>query len=132
MVDRGIDEAVKGLERFKGVKHSGLNLACFDEKATLFDFHRASLDSYFCNNVGSNEELDKARFARKHRKSYDKHALDEIQVYLQAVKERWRSEGKPPKVRFLTDAEQQEWERQYPRPPEEGGEKAHSEPGRES
>ena len=26
-------------------------------------------------------------------------------------------EGKPPKVRFFTEVEQREWERQYPKPP---------------
>jgi hypothetical protein len=30
-------------------------------------------------------------------------------------------EGKPPKVRFFTEQEQQEWERQYPTSPEDVG-----------
>ncbi len=119
LVNRGIDEAVQGLERLKRAKDSGLDPACFDEKVTLFEVHRASLNSYFCNNVGRNEDRDVARFERKHRE-YEKNTLDEIQVYrdLRAVEERRRFEGKPPKVRFLTDQEQHEWERQYPKPPE--------------
>ncbi len=122
LVNRGIDEAVQGLERLKRAKDSGLDPACFDEKVTLFETHRASLNSYFCNNVGRNEDRDVARFERKHRE-YEQNALDEIQVYrdLQAVEDRRRIEGKPPKVRFFTEEEQREWERQYPKPPEDGG-----------
>src|SRR6202046_848672 len=116
LVNRGLDEAVQGLERLKRAKDSGLDPACFDEKVTLFEIHRASLNSYFCNNVGKNEDLDVARFERKHRE-YEKNTLDEIQVYrdLQVVEERRRIEGKPPKVRFFTGEEEQEWEGGYPR-----------------
>lgn len=130
LVNRGIDEAVQGLERLKRTKNFGLDPACFDEKVTLLEIHRASLNSYFCNNVGRNEDLDTARFERMHRE-YEKDILDEIQVYrdLQAVEERRRIEGKPPKVRFLTDEEQQEWERQYPKPPEEAESEIHPEAG---
>jgi hypothetical protein len=115
LVNRGIDEAVQGLERLKRAKDSCLDPACFDEKVTLFETHRASLNSYFCDNVGRNEDLDVVRFEQRHRE-YEKEVLDEIQVYrdLQAVEERRRIEGKPPKVRLLTTQEQQEWERNYP------------------
>jgi hypothetical protein len=125
LVNRGIDEAVQGLERLKRAKDSGLDPACFDEKVMLFEIHRASLNSYFCNSVGRNEDLDVARFERKHR-DYEKNALDEVQVYrdLRSVEERRRIEGKPPKVRFLTEEEQQEWERQYPKSPEVVGSEA--------
>jgi hypothetical protein len=105
LVNRGIDEAVQGLERLKRAKDSGLDPACFDEKVTLFEIHRASLNSYFCNNVGRNEDRDVvARFERKHRE-YEKNTLDEVQVYrdLRSVEERRRVDGKPPKVRFLTE-----------------------------
>lgn len=120
LVNRGLDQAVQGLERLKRARNLGLDPACFDEKLTLFEIHRASLNSYFCNNVGRNEDLDTARFERMHRE-YEKNSLDEIQVYrdLQAVEERRRIEGRPPKVRFFTEQEQQEWERQYPRPAED-------------
>jgi hypothetical protein len=116
LVNRGIDEAVQGLERLKRAKHSGLDPCCFDEKVTLFEIHRASLNSYFCNTVGRNEDLDVGRFERRHRE-YEESTLDEVQVYrdLQAVEERRRIEGKPPKVRFFTEEEQREWERQYPK-----------------
>jgi DNA polymerase III delta prime subunit len=127
LVNRGIDEAVRGLERLKRAKDSGLDPACFDEKVTLFEIHRASLNGYFCNNVERSEYRDAARFERKHCE-YEKNALDEIQVYqdLRAVEERRRMEGKPPKVRFFTEQEQQEWERQYPTSPEGvGGEAPH-------
>jgi hypothetical protein len=122
LVNRGIDEAVQGLERLKRAKDSGLAPACFDEKLALFEIHRASLNSYFCNNAGRHEDLDAARFERKHRE-YEKDTLDEVQVYrdLQAIEELRRVEGKPPKVRFFTEEEQQEWQRQYPKPSEHVG-----------
>jgi hypothetical protein len=121
LFNRGVDEAIQGLECLKRAKESGLDPACFDEKGTLFEVHRASLNSYFCNSVGRNEDLDAARFERKHRE-YEKNALDEVQVYqdLRTIEERRRIEGKPPKVRFFTDDEQRDWERQYRKPPEDG------------
>jgi len=132
LVNRGLDEAVQGLERLKRARNLDLDPACFDEKVTLFEIHRASINSYFCNNVGRNEDLDVARFEQRHRE-YEKSTLDEIQVYrdVQAVEERRRVEGEAPKVRFLTEEEQREWERQYSRPPEEAGAEAQPEPGRE-
>ena len=126
LVNRGIDEAVQGLERLKTAKDSGLDPACFDEKVTMFEIHRASLNSYFCNNVGRNEDRDVAQFEREHRE-YEKNVLDELQVYqdLRAIEERRRIDGKPPKARFLTEEEHQEWERQYPKPPENVGDETH-------
>jgi hypothetical protein len=119
LVNRGIDESMQGLERLKRARHAGLDPACFDEKATLFELHRASLNRYLCNILGRNEDLDSARFEKKYRK-YESNSLDEVQVYrdLRAVEDRRRIEGRPPKVRFLTEAELQEWERQYPTPPQ--------------
>lgn len=132
LLNRGLDEAVQGLERLKRAKNSGLDAACFDEKVALFETHRASINSYFCNNVGRNEDRDVARFEQRQRE-YEKGALDEIQVYrdLQAVEERRRTEGKPPKVRFLTEEEQQEWERQYLKPVGESDYETQSKLGRE-
>jgi hypothetical protein len=126
LVNRGIDEAVQGLERLKRAKDSGLDPASFDEKVTLFEIYRASLNGFFCNSVGRNEDLDVGRFERKHRQ-YENNTLDEIQVYqdLRAVEERRRIGGKPPKVRFFTEEELQEWERQYPKPPEDAGREWH-------
>jgi hypothetical protein len=120
MLNRGIDEAVQGLERLKRAKDSGLDPAYFDEKGTLFEIHRASLNSYFCNNVCRSENRDVARFEQRHRE-YEKETLDEIQVYrdLHAVEERRRIEGKPPTVRFLSAQERQEWERHHPKPAED-------------
>jgi hypothetical protein len=125
-VNRGLDEAVQGLDRLKRAENSGLDPTSLDEKVTLFEIHRASLNSYFCNKVGRNEDLDTAQFETLHRE-YEKNSLDEIQVYrdLLAVEERRRVEGKPPKVRFFTEEEQQRWERQYPKPPEDVGGDTH-------
>jgi hypothetical protein len=101
LVNRGIDDAVRGLERLKRTKDSGLNPAYFDEKFTLFETHPALLNSYFCNNVEGIE------------------LQDEAQVYqdVKAVEENRRIEGRAPKVRFLSFQEQQAWERQFPKPP---------------
>jgi hypothetical protein len=119
LVNRGVDDAVRGLERLKRANVSGLRPTYFDEKVTLFEMNRAALNAFFCNHVDGFEERDAARFEQKHRE-YEKDTLDSIQVYqdVLAVEERRRTEGKPPKVRFLTRDEQKEWERQYPNPPE--------------
>ena len=118
LVNRGIDEAVRGLERLKRAKDSGLKPGYFYEKLTLFEMHRALLNGYFCNNIQNSENRDDARFDRLHRE-YEKKALDEVQVYrdVQAVEESRRLEGKAPRVRFLSSEEQQAWDRQYPKPP---------------
>ena len=117
LVNRGIDDAVRGLERLKHATNSGLNPRYFDEKLNLFEVHRALLNGYFCNNVETSEHRDEARFEKRHRE-YQKKALDEVQVYqdVQVVEERRRLDGKAPRVRFLSSEEQQAWERppQFP------------------
>jgi hypothetical protein len=114
LVNRGIDDAVRGLERLKRAKDSGLAPAYFDEKLTLFEVHRALLNGCFCNNVESSERRDEARFAQRHRE-HEKRMLDEVQVYqdVEAMEESRRLEGKAPKVRFLSSEEREVWERQY-------------------
>jgi hypothetical protein len=118
LVNRGIDEAVRGLERLKRAKDSGLNPAYFDEKLNLFEVHRALLNACFCNSVEICEHRDEARFARRHRE-HEKRMLDEVQVYqdVQAMEENRRLEGKAPKVRFLGEQEQRERELQPPKSP---------------
>ena len=113
LVNRGIDEAVRGLERLKRIQDSGLDPAYFDEKLTLFEAHRALLNGCFCNNVESSEHRDEASFDKRHR-VYEKKALDEVQVYrdVEAVEESRRLEGKAPRVRFLSSEEQQAWEQE--------------------
>lgn len=88
----------------------------------FFELHRASLNGYFCSNTGRTEERDVARFEKSQRE-FEIDVLDVVQVYrdLLAVEERRLAEGKPPKVRFLTEQEQREWEEQYPKPPAESG-----------
>jgi hypothetical protein len=111
LVNRGIDQAVRGMELLKRAKDSGLKPGYFDEKLTLFEMHRALLNGYFCNNIQNSENRDDARFDRLHRE-YEKKALDEVQVYrdVQAIEERRRLEGRSPKVRFLSSEEQRAWE----------------------
>jgi hypothetical protein len=118
LVNRGIDEAARGLERLKRAKDSGLNSAYFDERLVLFEDHRARLNAYFCNNVQNREHQDSAHFEKRHRE-YESTVLDEVQVYrdVQVLEERRRVKGEPPRVRFFTPEEQQEWERLYPKPP---------------
>jgi len=117
LVNRGIDDAVRGLERLKRAKNSGLTVPYIDEKLTLFEMHRALFNGFFCNNIEGSEQQDEMRFAKLHR-VHEKRMLDEVQVYrdIQAVEEARRLEGKAPKVRFLTNEEQLAWERQYPKP----------------
>jgi hypothetical protein len=133
LVNRGIDEAVRGLERLKRGKDSGLDSAYFDERLVLFEDHRARLNAYFCNNVQSREHQDSAHFAKRHRE-YENDALDEGQVYrdVQVLEERRRVEGKSPRVRFFTQEEQQEWERQYPRAPGDAEGDAHCRKGEQA
>jgi hypothetical protein len=115
LVNRGVDEAVRGLERLKRAKDSELNSSCFDEELILFEDHRARLNSYVCSALQRLEEQDSARFEIRYRE-YEKNTLDEVQVYhdVRVVEDRRRVEGKPPKVRFFTPEEQREWKRQYP------------------
>jgi hypothetical protein len=118
LVNRGVDEAVRGLERLKRIKGSQLDSACFDEELMLFEEHRARLNSYFCSALQRAEEQDSIRFEARYHE-YEKKALDEVQVYrdVRMVDDRRRVEGKPPKVRFFTQEEQREWDRLYPKPP---------------
>jgi hypothetical protein len=118
LVNRGVDEAVRGLERLKRAKDSQLNSSYFDEELALFENHRARLNSYFCSTVQRSELQDSTQFEKRHRE-YEKNTLDEVQVYrdVRVLEDRRRVEGKPPKVRFFTPEEQREWERQYPTAP---------------
>jgi hypothetical protein len=118
LLNRGVDDAVRGLERLKRAKDSGLNPVYFEEKLTLFEAHRAALNGYFCNNTENGENRDEARFAKRHRE-HEKRMLDEVQVYqdVQAVEEGRRLEGRAPKVRFLSSEEQRAWERLYSKLP---------------
>jgi hypothetical protein len=115
LVNRGLDEAVRGLERLKRVKDSQLDSSCFDEEVVFFEDHRARLNSYVCSALQGSELRDSARLEARYRE-YEKKTLDEVQVYhdVRVVEDRRRVEGKPPKVRFFTPEEQREWERQYP------------------
>ena len=116
--NRGIDDAVRALEQLKRAKDSDLNPVYFDEKLTLFEVHRAALNGCFCNNIENSENRDEARFAKRHRE-HEKRMLDEVQVYqdVLTVEESRRVEGKAPRVRFLSNEEQQAWEREYLKSP---------------
>jgi hypothetical protein len=119
LVNQGIDEAVRGLERLKRTKDLDLDPGVFDEKLTLFEANRASLNAYFCNNVEGCEDQDAAHFEKRHR-PYEKEALDEVKVYedVRAIEESRRKKGEVPMVRFLTEEDQEACERQYPTPTE--------------
>lgn len=91
LVNRGVDEAVRGLERLKRARDSQLDSSCFDEELVLFEDHRARLNSYFCTALQHSELQDSARFGTRHRE-YEKNTLDEVQVYrdVQVVEDRRR------------------------------------------
>lgn len=117
LMNRGVDEAIRGLERLKRAKDSQLDSSCFEEELVLFEDHRARLNSYFCSILQRTEQQDSVRLEARHRE-YEKDTLDQVQVYrdVRIVEDRRSAEGKPPKVRFFTPEEQSEWERQYPTP----------------
>jgi hypothetical protein len=118
LVNRGVDDAVRGLERLKRARDSQLDSSWLDEELVLFEDHRARLNSHFCGTIQRSEHQDSILFESRHRE-LEKNTLDEVQVYrhLRMVEDRRRVEGKTPKVRFFTQEEQREWERQYPKPP---------------
>jgi hypothetical protein len=134
LVNRGVDEAVRGLERLKRLKDSQLDSSCFDEELVLFEDHRARFNSYFCSTLQRTELQDSARFFEAWHREYEKNTLDEVQVYrdVQVVEDRRRAEGKPPKVRFFTENEQLEWERQYPEPRGDAESEPHRSAGTQS
>jgi hypothetical protein len=117
LMNRGVDEAVRGLERLKRAKDPQLNPSYFDEELVLFEDHRARLHSFFCSALQRSELQDSARFGTRYGE-YEKNTLDEVQVYrdVRVLEDRRRVEGNPPKVRFFTQEEQRDWERQYPKP----------------
>lgn len=117
LLNRGVDKAVRGMERLEQAKDSQPVSSCFDEEVALFVDHRARPNSYFCSKFQRSEQLHSVRFEARHRE-FEKKPLDEVQVYrdVRTVEDRRRIEGKPPKVRFFTPEEQREWERQYPSP----------------
>jgi len=117
LMNRGVDEAVRGLEGLKRAKESQLESACFDEELLVFEDHRAPLNSYFCSALQRTEQHNSVRFEARSRK-YENRTLDEEQDYrdVGAVEARRRVEGKSHKVRFLTPEEQGEWEQQFPTP----------------
>jgi hypothetical protein len=122
LLNRGIDEAVHGLERLKRSKDPRLTPDYFDERLVLFEEQRARLNAYFCLNIEAGEELDADRFAKRYDE-YRKALLDEVQVYrdVEALEQQRQAAGKPPKVRFLTPDEQREWESELPNVPEKSG-----------
>jgi hypothetical protein len=120
LVNRGIDEALLGLERLMSLENSPLDRDHLDEKYILFEEQRARLNAYLCGVLEGQEERDADGFEAQYAK-YRKEILDEVQVYrdVQAVEERRRAEGRAPRIQFLTEQEQQDWERQYSKPSED-------------
>src|ERR1700678_1059455 len=80
LVNRGVDEAVRGFERLKRAKDSQLDPSCFDEELVFFEDHRARLNSYVCTALQRSELRDSARFEARCQE-YEKNSLDEVQVY---------------------------------------------------
>jgi hypothetical protein len=80
----------------------------------LFEEQRARLNGYFCNNIENGEEHDADMFEQRYRE-YREETLDEIRIYrdVAVVEQRRRVDGSAPKVRFLSEEEQREWELQY-------------------
>jgi hypothetical protein len=123
LLNRGIDEAIHGLERLKRVKDSRLAPEYFDERLVLFEEQRARLNAYFCAAVEHGEELDADRLEKRYAE-YRKAALDEVQVYrdVEAVERQRQADGRAPRVRFLSPDEQGDWESQQLSRSERNGE----------
>jgi hypothetical protein len=119
LMNRGLDDAVRGPEGLKHEKDSGLNRAHFDEKLTLREVHRALLNGCSRNNVELCEPREEAHFEKRHR-LYQKKAFDDVKIYQdgQVVEENRHSPGKAPRVRFFNSEEQPPWERQHPKSPD--------------
>lgn len=66
LVNRGVDEAARGLERLKRAKDSQLDSSCSDEEVVLFEDHRACLNSYFCSTIQRSERLDSTLFEARY------------------------------------------------------------------
>jgi hypothetical protein len=133
LVNRGIDEAVHGFERLKGLKGTRLDPDYLDERLVLFQDERARLNAYLHNNIENGEEHDADLFEERYRE-FREEILDEIPVYrdVAVTEQRRRVEGSAPKVRFLTDEEQRDWERQYPKAPCDAENEAQCERARRS
>ncbi|MGA8143749.1 MAG: hypothetical protein WB987_07670 [Candidatus Acidiferrales bacterium] len=117
LVNRGVDEAVRGLGYFMRAKDPQLDSLRFDEGLVLFQDRRARLNFYFRTTLEHRERQDSVRFEAPHHE-YEKRTLDEVQVYrdVWALEDRRRGEGRPPKMRSLTPEERRQWERERPRP----------------
>ena len=94
LMNRGVDEAIRGLERLKRAKDSQLDSSCFEEELVLFEDHRARLNSYFCSILQRTEQQDSVRLEARHRE-YEKDTLDQVQVYrdVRIVEDRRSAEG---------------------------------------
>ena len=57
LINREIDDAVRGLERLKRSKDSGLT-ARYIREVDLFEMHRALFNGFFCNTVKPTRNLD--------------------------------------------------------------------------
>jgi hypothetical protein len=120
LVNRGIDEAARGLERLKrdrDARDAGLSPAFLDQKLIEFEMHRASLNGYFANHLDSAEEADASELEKRYQQ-YRRKDLDEVQVYqdLELMEQRRWMEGKEPRVRFLSKKEIHIHEGLPPRP----------------
>ncbi len=107
LVNRGVDEAVRGLERLNGARDSQLNSACFDEELILSRGPPRTTQFLVCSALQHSELRDSAHFESRYHE-FEKNTVDEVQVYhdVKAVEDRRRVEGKLPKVRFFTQEEQ--------------------------
>jgi hypothetical protein len=111
LLNHGMDEAVRGLERLK--RAPDLNSGTVDKVRVLFEAGRADINSHFCNRLEGAEIANAADFDKRVRERR-KETLDAVKVYedVQIIEERRRKEGEPPVVRFLTSAQQKSWKKQ--------------------
>jgi hypothetical protein len=104
LVNRGIDEAVCGVQRLK--KAPGMFMESYDESLAELEWRRALVNMQFITDVRKREEADVTRFENE----YDLYASggpldhDEICKLMRIVEDERQAQGKPPMVQFLEAA----------------------------
>jgi hypothetical protein len=68
LVNRGVDEAVRGLERLKRAKDSQLDSSCFDEELVLFEEEQAKKKKRAARKKASAANRSKVRPARHEKR----------------------------------------------------------------
>lgn len=102
LVNHGIDEAVRGVQRLK--KSPKLFMETYHKSIAGLERRRAIINLQFMFEMRKLEEDDESRFAEEFNVwlSDEPRTNDEICQLMRAVERERKLEGKPPLVQFLT------------------------------